>query len=101
VAPGNLLVRPNRAVQQRLGGRFPAQGTLHRWLAQITAAHAAGLRQHLHQAVRPHGRFGQELGSARRLVVDSDGQGWVARGQRLERAHGGYRGDGMDRGYPR
>jgi hypothetical protein len=101
VAPGNLLVRPNSALQQRLGGRFPDQGTIHRWLAQLTAEQAARLRQHLHQAVRQHGRFWQELWSARRLVVDIDGQGLVARGQRFERAHGGYLGDGIDRGYQR
>src|SRR5947199_140747 len=48
VAPGNLLLRPNSALRQRLGGRFPDQGTVHRWLGQVTAAQAAGLRRHLH-----------------------------------------------------
>src|SRR5687767_7862832 len=32
IAPGNLLLRPNSALRQRLGGRFPDQGTVHRWL---------------------------------------------------------------------
>src|SRR5262245_31269172 len=48
VAPGNLLLRPNSALRQRLGGRFPDQGTIHRWLGQVTAEQAAGLRRHLH-----------------------------------------------------
>jgi hypothetical protein len=101
VAPGNLLVRPNSALQQRLGGRFPDQGTVHRWLGQVTPEQAAGLRRHLHTAVRQHGHFWRELWSGRRLVVDVDGQGLVARGRRFERAHGGYLGEGIDRGYQR
>jgi hypothetical protein len=101
VAPGNLLLRPNRALRQRLGGRFPDQGTIHRWLGQVTESQAAALRQHLHAVVRRHGRFGEELGAGRRLVLDVDGQGLVARGQRFERAHGGYLGGGIDRGYQR
>jgi hypothetical protein len=101
IAPGNLLLRPNSALRQRLGGRFPDQGTVHRWLAQVTEDQVAGLRSHLHGAVRQHGRFWRELWSGRRLVVDIDGQGLVARGRRFERAHGGYFGGGMDRGYQR
>jgi hypothetical protein len=101
VAPGNLWLRPNSALCQRLGGRFPDQGTVHRWLGQITEDQAAALRHHLHEAVRDHGRFGQELWSAHLLVVDIDGQGLVARGRRFERAHGGHLGEGMDRGYQR
>jgi hypothetical protein len=101
VAAGNLLLRPNSALRQRLGGRFPDQGTVHRWLGQISAAQAAGLRRHLHAAVRRHGRFWRELWSSRRLVVDLDGQGLVARGRRFERAHGGYLGGVIDRGYQR
>ena len=101
VAPGNLLLRPNSALRQRLGGRCPDQGTIHRWLGQVTAAPAAGLRRHLHEAARRHGRFWRELWSGRRLVIDPDGQGLVARGRRFERAHGGYLGGGIDRGYRR
>lgn len=101
IAPGNLLVRPNSAIRQRLGGRFPDQGTIHRWLEQMTQEQASRLRRHLHAVVRRQGRFWQELWSARLLVVDLDGQGLVARGQRFERAHGGYMGGGMDRGYQR
>jgi Transposase DDE domain len=101
VAPGNLWVRPNTAVQQRLGGRFPDQGTVHRWLGQLTAEQAAGLRRHAHDVVRRHGRFWRELWSARRLVVDVDGQGLAARGRRFERARAGYLGGRIDRGYQR
>jgi hypothetical protein len=101
VAPGNLLLRPNSALRQRLGGRFPDQGSVHRWLGQGTADQAASLRRHLHAAVRRHGRFWRELWSSRRLVVDLDGQGLVARGRRFEHAHGGYLGGGIDRGYQR
>src|ERR1700730_18331605 len=41
VAPGNLLLRPNSALRQRLGGRFPDQGTIHRWLDQVSPDQAA------------------------------------------------------------
>jgi hypothetical protein len=101
VAPGNLWLRPSSALGQRLGGRFPDQGTVHRWLGQVTEDQAAALRHHLHEAVRDHGRFWQELWSDRLLVVDIDGQGLVARGRRFQRAHGGHLGKGMDRGYQR
>ncbi len=101
IAPGNLLVRPNSAIRQRLGGQFPDQGTIHRWLEQMTLEQAAGLRRPLHAVVRQHGRFWQELWSEQLLVVDLDGQGLVARGQRFERAHAGYMGGGIDRGYQR
>src|SRR5580704_13848470 len=60
IAPGNLLLRPNSALRQRLGGRFPDQGTIHRWLDQVSPDQAAALRQHLHQVVRRHGRFWRE-----------------------------------------
>src|SRR5690349_24856177 len=43
VAPGNLLLRPNSALRHRLGGRFPDQGTVHRWLGQVTGDQAGGL----------------------------------------------------------
>jgi hypothetical protein len=101
IAPGNTFLRPNSALQARLGGRFPDQGTMHRWLDQVTPAQAAGLRDHLHQAVRRHGRFWEVLHSDQYLTVDVDGQGLVARGQRFERAAVGYLGDGLDRGYQR
>jgi hypothetical protein len=101
IAPGNSLLRPNTALQARLGGRFPDQGTIHRWLDQVTAPQAAALRDHLHQVVRCHGRFMEVLSSRQYLVVDVDGQGLVARGQHFERTAVGHLGDGLDRGYQR
>jgi hypothetical protein len=101
VAPGNTWLRPNTAVRSWLGGRFPDQGTVHRWLDQVTAAQAGRVRDHLHQVVRAHGRFWEVLWSGQYLFVDVDGQGLVARGQRFERAAVGYLGEGMDRGYQR
>jgi hypothetical protein len=101
IAPGNTFLRPNTALQARLGGRFPDQGTLHRWLDQVTDLQAAAVRDHLHQVVRQHGRFWEVLWSGDRLVVDVDGQGLVARGQRFERAARGWLGHGVDRGYQR
>jgi hypothetical protein len=101
IAPGNLLLRPNSALRQRLGGRFPDQGTIHRWLDQVTPDQAAALRQHLHAVVAAHGRFWEGLWAGEPLVLDLDGQGLVARGRRFERAQGGYLGDGLDKGYQR
>lgn len=101
IAPGNTWLRPNSALQSRLGGRFPDQGTVCRWLDQVTEDQAARLRDHLHQVVAAHGRFWQVLWSSQYLLVDVDGQGWVARGQRFERAAVGYLGDGIDCGYQR
>jgi hypothetical protein len=51
--------------------------------------------------VRQHGRFWQELWSSRYLVLDVDGQGLVARGQRFEKAAQGWLGEGIDCGYQR
>jgi hypothetical protein len=101
IAPGNLLLRPNSALRQRLGGRFPDQGTIHRWLDQVTPDQAAALRQHLHAVVAEHGHFWEGLWAGEPLVLDLDGQGLVARGRRFERAQGGYLGDGLDKGYQR
>lgn len=101
IGPGNLLLRPNSALVNLLGGRFPDQGTIHRWLEQVTSEQAAAFRTHLHQVMRTHGRFVPELWSERLLVVDIDGQGLIARGQRFERAHVGYMDDGLDRGFQR
>jgi hypothetical protein len=101
VAAGNLWLRPCSALRQRLGGRFPDQGTIHRWLAQVSDAQAAALRCHLHTAVRSHGRFWQYLWSGPLLVVDLDGQGLVARGRRFVGAAAGYLGGGLDHGYQR
>ena len=36
LAPANLVLRPSSAVMNLLGGRFPDQGTMHRWLDQVT-----------------------------------------------------------------
>jgi Transposase DDE domain group 1 len=101
IAPGNTWLRPNAALQARLGGRFPDQGTIHRWLDQATPDQAGAFRDHLHRVVRTHGRWWEVLATSRRLLVDIDGQGLVARGQRFERAAAGYLGDGIDRGYQR
>jgi hypothetical protein len=59
------------------------------------------VRDHLHQAVRSHGRFWEVLGRGCYLMVDIDGQGLVARGQHFEQAAVGHLGDGIDRGYQR
>ena len=101
IAPGNTFLRPNTALQARLSGRFPDQGTIHRWLDQVTPTQADQLRDHLHAVVRQHGRFWQVLWSGEQLVVDVDGQGLVARGPHFERATVGYLGEGLDRGYIR
>jgi len=101
IGPGNLLLRTNSALVQMLGGRFPDQGTIHRWLEQTTPAQAAALRSHLHEVVRTHGEFWKTLRSPERLIVDIDAQGLVARGQRFQGAAVGYLGDGLDRGYQR
>jgi hypothetical protein len=101
IGPSNTCLRPNSALQAWLGGRFPDQGTIHRWLQQTSDAQAAAVRQHLHQVVRQHGHFWQELWSGRWLVLDVDGQGLVARGQRFEKAAKGWLGEGIDRGYIR
>ena len=101
IAPGNRLLRSSSAIRGHLGERFPDQGTIHRWLQQVTGLQAAALRRHLHSVVREHGRFHQELWSDRMLYVDIDGQGLVARGQRFERASVGYMDDGLDRGFQR
>ncbi len=101
IAPGNTWLRPNTALQAQLGGRFPDQGTIHRWLGQVTVPQAAAVRDHLHQVAHDHGRFWEVVWSDRYLVVDIDGQGLVARGPRFEQAAVGYLGEGLDRGYQR
>lgn len=102
IAPGNMVLRTNTALQQATGGRFPDQGTIHRWLEQTTPDQAHLLRRHLHQSMRTHGQFWKVLRSQERLVVDLDGQGLVARGKkRFQGAEHGYLGDGMDCGYQR
>ena len=37
IAPGNTFLRQGTALRAWLGGRFPDQGTIHRWLGQVTA----------------------------------------------------------------
>ena len=101
IAPGNTAWRPNTAVPAWLGGRFPDPGTSHRWLEQVSDVQAAAVRRHGHPVVRQHARFGHVLRSGQWLVVDVDGQGLVARGQRFEKAAVGYLGAGVDRGYQR
>src|SRR5271165_5653966 len=101
IGPGNTFLRPNAALQARLGGRFPDQGTIHRWLQQATADQAAGWRDHLHEVVRGHGCYRAILFASNQLVVDVDGQGLVARGGRFEQAAKGYLGEGIDKGYQR
>jgi DDE family transposase len=100
-APGNSLLRGNTALQSALGGRFPDQGTIHRWFQQATAEQAQALRQHLHQVMRRAGRFWQAVFSGNRVVVDLDAQGLAARGARFEKAAYGHLGEGLDRGYQR
>jgi hypothetical protein len=53
VGPSNSVLRPNSALQARLGGRFPDQGTIHRWLDGVTAEQAAAVRDHLHVGLWP------------------------------------------------
>src|SRR5260370_2386235 len=101
IAPANSVLRPNSALRARLGGRFPDQGTIHRWLDQVTAAQAAALRDHLHQAVRSHGRFQEVLYAGQYLMLAMDGQGLVARGAHFEQTARGYLGEGLDQGYQR
>jgi hypothetical protein len=101
IAPGNTWLRPNAALRARLGGRFPDQGTIHRWFDQVSADQAAQCRDHLHDVVRTHGRYWEVLHSRDYLMVDIDGQGLIARGPRFERAARGYLGEGIDRGYQR
>lgn len=101
IAPSNLWLRPNTALQQELGGRFPDQGTIHRWLQQSRADQVTELRRHLHDVLRIHGRFRRELYSEQKLIVDIDGQGLVARGQHFEKAAWGYQDGGFELGYQR
>lgn len=101
IAPSNTYLRTNSAMCAWLDGRFPDQGTIHRWLQQVTAPQAADVRAHLHHVVRTHGRFWDVLWSNQSLWLDVDGQGLVARGQCFEKAATGYLGEGMDRGYIR
>ena len=100
-APGNSLLRGNSALQSATGGRFPDQGTIHRWFQQTTAEQARGLRQHLHQVMKREGLFWQALFSGNRVVVDLDAQGLAARGARFGKAAYGHLGEGLDRGYQR
>jgi hypothetical protein len=100
VAPGNTLLRTNTAMQYATGGRFPDQGTIHRWLSQVTDQQAAAVRSHLHQVVCDQGRFRDVLRSGR-LIVDVDAQGLVARGSRFEHATWGRLGGQLDCGYQR
>jgi hypothetical protein len=74
---------------------------MHRWLQQATSEQAEALRSHLHAVARGHGRFRRTLWSGRRLYVDIDGQGLVARGQRFEHAARGYMDRVLERGYQR
>lgn len=101
VSSANQFLRPNGALQAELGGRFPDQGTLHRWLEQATSEQVEALRSHLHQAVREHGRFWQRLRAGEELLIDLDAQGFAAHGPRFERAADGWMGDAVDRGYQR
>lgn len=101
ISSGNTVLRPNSAIAHFTGSRFPDQGTIHRWLAQVTDEQAAALRSHMHQAVRDQGRFRDLLRSGVRLMVDVDGQGLIARGERFEQAATGRLGHGFDHGYQR
>jgi hypothetical protein len=101
IGPGNRLLRTNSAIQELTGGRFPDQGTIHRWLDGMTDDQAAALRSHLHAVARKHGQFWKRLRSEQRLIVDIDAQGLPARGPRHQQAARGYLGEGLDQGYQR
>jgi hypothetical protein len=101
IAPGNSLLRTNSALKLWTGGTFPDQGTIHRWLNGCTSAQAEALRRHLRQVMVKQGRFWNVLYSGRRLFVDVDAQGLVARGARFEKACRGYMDGRLDRGYQR
>ena len=101
IAPGNQLLRPNSAMIAMLDGRFPDQGTIHRWLDGVTPEQAADLRRHLHQVVRSHGHFRKRLFSGDMLYVDVDGQGLIARGHKFEEAKVGWMDNELDRGFQR
>jgi len=101
IASGNTVLRTNSAVVELCGGRFADQGTIHRWLGGVTPQQAIELRKHLRQVARHHGEFWKELRSERRLILDIDGQGVIARGRGHEEAQWGYLGNGVDRGYQR
>jgi hypothetical protein len=85
IAPGNDTLRPSSAMSRWLGGRFPDQGTIPRWLQAATIEQAEAVRTHLHESVLQHGRFRQHRFSAQELIVDVDGQSLVARGKGFER----------------
>jgi hypothetical protein len=96
-----LSKRPAYRDAAATAGRFPDQGTIHRWFQQATAEQAQAWRQHLHQVMKREGRFWQTLFSGGRVVVDLDAQGLAAHGARFEKAAYGHLGEGLDRGYQR
>ena len=101
VASGNTWLRTSSALRGLFGGRFPDQGTIHRWLHATSAEQAAKMRSHLHRLVRRQGRIRDVLRRGTRLFVDVDAQGLVARGERFEGAAWGKMEGGFDRGYQR
>lgn len=101
IAAGNQWLRNDPAIRQLCGNRFPDQGTIHRWLQDVTPEQVLALRRHLQHSVRQHGRFRHQLGLPGGIIVDVDAQGIVAAGQRFEQAQLGWMGDGFDRGFQR
>lgn len=101
IAAGNQWLRNDPAMRKLCDHRFPDQGTLHRWLADVTPPQVLELRRHLRQVAQQHGRFRHQLGQPGGIIVDVDAQGIVAAGQRYEQARLGWMGDGCDRGFQR
>lgn len=101
IAAGNLWLRQDPALQRLCQGRFPDQGTIHRWLQAVTPQQVLDLRCHLRQVVRKHGRFLHALHQPGGLLIDVDAQGIVAHGQRFQQARLGWMGAGFERGFQR
>jgi hypothetical protein len=101
ISAGNQWLRHDPAIRRLCDDRFPDQGTIHRWLEDVTPPQVLELRRHLQQSVRQHGRFRHQLGLPGGIIVDVDAQGIVAAGQRFVQAKLGWMGDGFERGFQR
>ena len=86
IAAGNQWLRNDTAIRRLCDDRFPDQGTIHRWLEDVSPPQVLELRRHLQESVRQHGRFRHQLGLPGGIIVDVDAQGIVAAGQRWELA---------------
>jgi len=101
ISAGNQWLRQEPAMRTLCDGRFPDQGTIHRWLEAVNPMQVVQLRKHLQQSVRQHGRFRHQLGLPGGIIVDVDAQGIVAAGQRFVQAKLGWMGDDFERGFQR